>query len=275
MRPLTLSALALTAALSCGCATALSTFQPAHVPDKGHFQTEVGLDISESTGAISKVMDAAQSLDQAAAQRILTDDEKRTILEGGAHLGLNPPAFIPHIGVAYAPYERWETSVRFAASGWRVGVRRQLLSQDEHGVDFAVGLGFGSAAFDPPIHSVLDTIEVENFVRYNFDVPITVGWHGSWYRVWTGPRLVYSSMSETMTLHLPYNTTVTGTVSGRGLYVGALAGAALGYRSLFVGPELTLVELVGTADVSAAGATTEASLNSFIVYPAIAVMGEF
>ena len=261
--------------LPLGCATALSSFQPAHVPPKGHIQAEVGLDISESLGAINQVLDAAETLDEAASERSLSDDEKRQILRGGAHLGLNPPAFIPHAGVAYAPFERWEASLRFAATGWRVGVRHQLVAQDEVGVDFTVGIGFGTALFDPPIHQVLDTIEVNDFVRWNLDLPITVGNHGSWYRWWAGPRLLYSGMSETMTLHLPYDTTVTGSVSGHGLYVGGFVGAAFGYRSLFIGPELTLVELLGSAEVRAVGTTTRASLDSFVVYPAIAVMGEF
>jgi hypothetical protein len=260
-----------------GCATALSSFQPAHVPRPGHFQTEVGLDISESVGAINEVLDAAETMDEAAAERSLSEDEQRQILEGGAHLGLNPPAFIPHAGLAYSPIERWEASLRFAATGWRIGARRQLLEQDEAGVDFTVGAGFGTALFDPPIHEILGTLEVDDFVRYNLDLSITVGTHGSWYRWWAGPRLLYSSMSErmTLTLHVPVDTTVTGSVSGQGLYVGAGAGTALGYRSLFIGPELSVVELLGSADVRAVGTTTRASLDSFIVYPAIALMGEF
>jgi hypothetical protein len=268
---------AVAACLPLGCATALSSFQPAHVPRQGHFQTEVGLDISESVGAINKVLDAAETLDEAAAERSLTEDEQRHILEGGAHLGLNPPAFIPHAGLAYSPFDRWEASLRFAATGWRLGVRRQLFAQDEAGVDFTVGLGFGTALLDPPIHEILGTIEVDDFVRYNLDLPITVGNHGSWYRWWAGPRLLYSGMSEsmTLTLHVPYDTTVTGSVSGHGVYLGAFAGAAFGYRSLFIGPELTVVELLGSAEVRAAGATTRASLDSFVVYPAIALMGEF
>jgi hypothetical protein len=268
---------ALAACLPLGCATALSSFQPAHVPREGHFQTEVGLDISESVGAINRVLDAAETLDEAATERSLTQDEQRQILEGGAHLGLNPPAFIPHAGLAYSPLERWEASLRFAATGWRIGVRRQLLEQDRAGVDFTVGVGFGTALFDPPIHEILGTIEVNDFARYNLDLPITVGTHGSWYRWWAGPRLLYSAMSETMTLTLrvPNETKVTGSVSGQGLYVGGAAGAALGYRSLFIGPELVVVELVGSAEVRAVGTTTRASLDSFIVYPAIALMGEF
>ena len=267
--------LSLVACLPLGCATALSTFQPAHVPKKGHIQTEVGLDISESSGAINKVLDAAEAFDEAASERSLTDAEKRQILEGGAQLGLNPPAFIPHAAIAYAPFEQWEASLRFAATGWRLGVRRQLLAQADSGVDLTVGIGLGSAAFNPPIHKVLDKIEVNHFSRWNVDVPITVGGHGSWYRWWMGPHLLYSSMSETMTLHLPYDTTVTGSVSGHGLYVGGFAGTAFGYDTLFIGPELTLVELVGSAEVNAVGTTTQARLNSFIVYPAIAFMGEF
>jgi hypothetical protein len=258
-----------------GCATALSTSEPAHLPPKGHFQAEAGVDLSFSTDAINKVLDAAESLDQASAQRMLTDDEKRTILEGGAHLGLNPPAFIPHVGVGYAPLESWEVTARFAASGWRAGVRRQLMTQEGSGVDVALGVGVGSAAFDPPIHRVLATIEVDHFDRWNFDVPLVLGRHGVWYRWWIGAHVVYSLMSENMTLHLQNDTTVTGSVSGRGLYAGGYAGAALGYRSLFVGPELTLAELFGHADVEAMGERTRADLSSLVVYPSIAVMGEF
>lgn len=269
------TSMALASCLPLGCATALSSFQPAHVPKKGHVQTEVGLNISESSGAINKVLDAAEAMDQAASQRSLTDAERRQILEGGAHLGLNPPAFIPHAAIAYAPFEHWEASVRFAATGWRLGVRRQLLVQTESGVDLTVGIGIGSAAFSPPIHKILDTIQVEHFVRWNIDLPITVGGHGSWYRWWTGPRLLYSGMSETMTLHLPYDTTVTGSVAGHGFYVGGFAGTAFGYDTLFIGPELTLVELVGSAEVTAAEATSQVKLNTFIVYPAIALMGDF
>jgi hypothetical protein len=266
---------ALAALAGVGCATALSTSQPAHLPPKGHVQAEVGLDISYSNGAINKVLDAAESLDQASAQRMLTDDEKRTILEGGAHLGLNPPAFIPHAGIGYAPFEGWEVTARFAASGWRGGVRRQLLSQETSGVDLAIGAGVGSAAFDPPIHGVLSTIDVDHFDRWNFDVPLALGRHGVWYRWWIGAHVIYSLMSENMTLHLQNDMTVTGSVSGRGLYAGGYAGAALGYRSLFVGPELTLAELIGHADVEAMGQRTRADLGSFIVYPSLAIMGEF
>ena len=57
---------------------------------------------------VGSIVHASETLDHTAAQRTLTDEEKRTILEGGANLGLNPPAVIPHLGVAYSLLERWE-----------------------------------------------------------------------------------------------------------------------------------------------------------------------
>jgi hypothetical protein len=259
-----------------GCATALSSFQPAHVPPAGHVQAEAGLDVSVSAGGINKIVDAARTLDDSASQGgMLSDADKRTILQGGAQLGLNPPALIPHAGIAYAFAPGWEVSGRFAASGWRVAARRQVLEQDEASVDLSVGLGFGAAAFDPPVHRVLETVEVNNFSRWNIDVPVTFGRHDSWYRWWAGPRVAYSRMSQDMTLAIPGQPTVSGSVSGYGLYLGGTAGLAFGYGSLFIGPELTLVRLVGRADVTALGTTDRVDLDAFVIYPAFALMGEF
>ena len=55
---------------------------------------------------------------------------------------------------------------------------------------------------------------------------------------------------------------------------GIYAGAALGYKSFFVGPELTVTYLFGSADVDAFGASDNVSVGSLVVYPAFAVMGE-
>ena len=78
-----------------------------------------------------------------------------------------------------------------------------------------------------------------------------------------------------MILTLRNEPEIRGHVAGHAFYLGGHAGAALGYKSLFIGPELTLVRLLGSADVTAGGATTNVSINAFVIYPAFAVMGEF
>ena len=269
-------------ALVSGCGVGLSSFQPAHVPAQGHLHAELGVDISYPTQTVSQVIEAAESVEEAADQRTLTDAEKTTIFEGGAALALNPLAILPHLGVDYAPWERWEIGARLSTAGWRLALRRQLLVQADHGVDLSLGLGVGRAIFTPPIEEVLSKLEVDDFERWNLDVPVAIGRHGEWYRVWGGPRFMWSTVSQSMTLTLPdfgggppEANRVSGTVSGRGVYVGGYAGVALGYKSLFVGPELTLVQLIGDADVSALGGTQNVAVKSFVVYPAFAVMGEF
>jgi hypothetical protein len=257
------------------CAPALSSFQPAHVPEKGHVQAELGMDVAIPTGTIHKAIDAAESLEAVAENRALTDSEKHAILEGGVNLATNPPAAIPHLGVAYAPFEHWELGLRFAASGWRVGARRQILEQERSGVDLSVGIGVGRAAFEPPVDNVLSTIEIDDFVRWNVDLPIAVGRHGDWYRWWAGPRLLYTSMSQSMTLSLPAESAEVAAISGSGFYVGAQGGAVFGYRWLFVGPELTLVQLFADAEVEALGQSATVDLDSFVVYPGLALLGEF
>lgn len=78
-----------------------------------------------------------------------------------------------------------------------------------------------------------------------------------------------------MILTVPNEVEVRGTVAGHALYVGGHAGAALGYKSLFIGPEVTLVRLFGSATVSVLGESSTVNIDAFVIYPAFAVMGEF
>jgi hypothetical protein len=265
-------------ALACAasaCAPALSSFQPAHVPDKGHVQATAGMDVAIPTGSLKKAVDAADALEAIADDRPLTDAEKRQILEGGVNLGTNPPAVIPHIAVAWAPFEFWEIGARYAAGGWRLGLRRQILEQKKSGVDFTVGAGVGRAAYEPPVSGVLSVIEIEDFVRWSFDVPIAIGQHADWYRWWAGPRLMYTSGSQSMSLELPGEPVELASISTSGFYLGAQGGAAFGYRWLFVGPELTVVQLLGEAEIEALGQTANVDLDGLIIYPGLALLGEF
>jgi hypothetical protein len=275
-RPVLPSAgIAATSALAFGCAAGLSTSQPAHVPERGHSQMESGVDVSFSTGTVRKLVRAAQAFEQASQSRSLTQAEERAILTGAAELAINPPAVIPHLGFAASPFDRWELGLRFAASGLRFGVRRQLLVQEESGFDFTVGLGGGIGLFTPPIGDVLESVAVSGFSRVNLDVPVVFGQHGSWYRWWAGPRLFYSHVTEDLVLTTPNAPPVTGSVSGHAFYLGGVAGAAFGYERVFIGPELVLVELLGAAHMDALGLHTEVGLDAFVVYPAFAILGEF
>lgn len=266
----------LVALLLPACSTSLSSFRPAHVGPKGTVHAEAGVDVSIPTGGLSNAMDAAKSLGRTAKRSGLSEDEKRDVLHAGVNLALNPPAFVEHVTVAYAPFDRSEIGLRYSAGAWRVGARRQLLTQERHGYDVTVGFAVERFTFEFPIGDIIDVLQVNDYERWNFDFPIAVGRHGGWYRWWCGPRVLVSQFDAGISLNVPAERmTYAASASGRALYLGAQGGVAIGYRHLFVGAELTVVRVSSSAQVEALGTEDDLDLGGVIVYPGIALMGEF
>jgi hypothetical protein len=267
--------------LASGCATSLSGFQAAHVAQKGHVTAEAGMDLSLPTGTIIRTFDAAETLVKAASSRSLTDAERRQLIEAGANLALDPPGFVTHAGVAYVPFHRWELNLRYAGHAWGLGVRHQFLSQESDGFDLTAGLALSRFAYEFPMPSALEAvIKLDDFVRWGLDVPILAGKHASWYRLWGGPRLLLSRFDADMRLNLPPAAgaaaeTVLASVDGNAIFVGGQGGVALGYAHLFVGIELTIVQLISTGHLHLATQGQDVDLGGLIIYPGLALMGEF
>jgi hypothetical protein len=270
----------LTPLASSGCATSLSTFQPAHVAPKGHVTAEIGMDLSIPTGTVQRSIDAGKTLAAASRSRMLSEAEKIQLYTAGLNLALNPPFFVQHLGVTYTPAESWEIGLRYASQAWRLSGRHQLLRQAEDGVDLTVGVGIQRFTASFPISDVIDVLSVDDFTRWNVDVPILLGKRTDFYRFWGGPRLVVSRYDTGLTVHLPAQAGVpasddVATVDGRGIYLGAQGGIAVGYRMLFIGAELTVVRMLGSAHLDAFGRTIDADTRTWIIYPGLALMGEF
>ena len=144
---------------SAGCATSLSSFQPAHVVPDGHVGAEVGLDVSIPTGAVTRTIDTAKAL--ASSEGMLSDKDKRTVFAAGFNLALSPPSLVQHVGLTYAPGQRWELGLRYAARAWRLGARRQLSARRQSGWDLTIGLGLQRFGFALPIDEVIPIVDLE------------------------------------------------------------------------------------------------------------------
>jgi hypothetical protein len=266
--------------LTSGCAATLSGFQPAHVPAKGHVSAELGWDVSAPTGTISRTLDAGKTLARASQSRSLTDSERRQVIEAGANLAIDPPALVMHLGVAFVPVDRWELGLRWSSGSWRAGFRHQFLTQERDGLDLTAGLGISRFSYEFPIHEVINIIHLDDFTRWSVDVPLLVGKHASWYRLWAGPRLLFARYDTALTLDLPATGStpaevVAAAVSGQATFIGGQGGVALGYAHLFVGFELTIVRLISHAHLELTGQRQDADVGGLIVYPGLALMGEF
>ena len=264
-----------------GCAPSLSSFQPAHVAPRGQVSAEFGTDISVPTGTLAETYDLAKTLASAGRSRTLTEEEKVQLFVAGTRLALSPPALVNHLAVNYAPADRWEIGVRYSSSALRLGARRQLLVQEQSGFDLTVGLGVQRWSFGFPIGDLLqDVIRLEDFTRWSVDVPMVAGYRSDFYWLWAGPRLALSSYSTGLVIRAPGQAGGVASedvarVDGRALFVGAQAGAAIGYKVLFVAFELTVVRMVGNARLDVFGRRVEADTGTFLFYPGLALLGQF
>lgn len=275
----------LTAALAGGCATSLSSFRPAHVPRKGGVHAAIGVDVSVPTGSVGATIDAGKAAAKAAQSRSLQAEEQQQLIDAGIVLAANPPALQQTLLIAFAPVEKTEASLRYAGGTWRAGGRYQVVEQgDGHGFDFTAGFGVGRQSASFAISNVLDVVKLDDFVRWSFDVPLTFGRRGRWYRLWGGPRLMYTRGDTSLQLNLPSvggspAQTIDASAETSGLYWGGQLGVALGYRNVFFGFELTTVQFSGSARVQSNVGGTPSSrsvdASTFIVYPGLALMGEF
>ncbi len=265
--------------LTAGCASSLSSFQPAHVLPRGHVSAEAGLDVSASTGIVTRTIDTARALARA---QMLNEDEKRIVFAAGFNLALNPPSVVEHVGLTYAVADGWEVGLRYAGHAWRVGGRRQLLTQglDGSGWDLTVGLGVQRFTFEVPLADTIPIVRLDDFERWNIDVPLVFGRRGDFYRIWGGPRLVYSRYDAELALRAPGSAGAVASedlasVDGQGAYIGLQAGGAIGYKRVFFGLELTVVRMLGGARLLAFGTRAETDTDTWVIYPGVALMVEW
>lgn len=275
-RPLLL----VSAGLLYGCAPALSSFTPAHVAPRKHVQAALGMDVSVPTGTISDVVAAGESLSRAARQRELSDAEQEQLFRAGAALALNPPSATPHLGVAYTLLDHFEVAGRYSIGALRIGARYQLLEQERHGVDLSAGVGGARYVYEFPVSDQLPLIELKEFTRWQVDLPLLVGKHGTWYRVWGGPRLLFTFYGTELTFEQPAisgassEQVVLASLDGTATYLGGQVGGALGYKHVFFGFELTCAKFWTNANLTLPGNQREVELDSFIIYPGFALMAE-
>jgi hypothetical protein len=264
-----------------GCAPSLSTFQTAAVPPTGHFSAAVGLEGSVPIGPLYDAYSAGKNvLEKAQNGQTLTSPEKWEAFDAGMQLLLSPPSVGYHLSLAYVPWKRLEVSLRYAGSAFRLGTRYQLLDRTAGSpLDMTVGLGVSRFTYDLPIGDYVPILKLDDFTRWQFDVPILLGLQNRWFRTWFGPRFVATTFDATLRLDLQVEEPVVAAMSGKAYYVGGQGGIGFGYRWLFLAFELTITELIGSATFSAPLITDSPShatdLSGLVIYPTLGLMGEW
>ena len=265
-------------ALASACAPSLATLQPAQVAPRGHATAAVGFEVGIPVGTLPALITVGRDLArEGQAGGALTDAQKWQVFDAGINLLLEGATVGADIALTYTPLDRFEIGLRYAGGAWRVGSRYQLLDHLSAPFDLTVGVGLSRFAYQLPLSDEIPGLSLDDFSRWQLDIPILLGISRDWFRVWAGPKLLLTSFSTQLTLRLP-NDPVVARFEGDASFVGAQGGFALGYRKLFVAFELTLAEGFGSAYLTAPALsppTHDSSLSSFIVFPAVGLLGEF
>jgi hypothetical protein len=266
--------------LLAGCAPALSSFTPAHVPPKKHLQGEGGFDISVPSN-ITSLIDDGRIIAKSANDKELTEEDQRRLFRDGAAFALNPPSLVWHTGIGYVPLEHFEVNGRLSAGAWRLGSRYQFLDQTQHGVDGTLALGGGHYTYEFPLSSDIPLLKVEDFSRWQLDASFLIGKHGTWYRFWGGPRIMLSFYGTEMKFEQPAipslnvdEHNVVASLDGSATYLGGQTGVAFGYKWVFIGFELTVAKFWTSASLELQDRKTDLDIDSVIVYPGLALMFE-
>lgn len=235
--------------------------------------------MSVPTGSLSGLLDAGETVaKRAAAGESLTDAEREELF--GATLAglLSLPSVNPELQARVGLHERVDLGLRLGAGSIRLDSRVNLTTPTttrDGSLAVSIGLGLGYYAFAIPLPSFAeDVVQADDYTRYELDVPLLFGWSTDIWRVWVGPKLVFTSYGVGLSLNAPAETALAE-ASGTQTFLAAQAGAALGFRYGWIVLEFTTAYGLGGADLSIVGQPVKSvSTNDWIVYPTVGLLLE-
>lgn len=273
-----------------GCAPALSTLKPATVVPKGHAHAAAGYGVSVPVaGVVSSVGAAKDAVDRSESGEEMSKEDQETVIKTALGMTLNPPSIGSEYQLGYGIAERFEVDVRYALSAWRIGGRYQAIVPEPGGRPLAatVGIGVSRYVFDLGVPSFLKpVVDVEDFERWDVDVPVLFGVSHDIFHVWGGPKFVGSYVDARVDVCTQVDTNngdclqhARAGLNGYALYAAGQAGVALGYKHAWVALELTTafvnVDVGGRVAYDDTREKRRYNFNDVILYPVAGLLLRF
>ncbi|WP_164013816.1 hypothetical protein [Pyxidicoccus trucidator] len=264
MRLLPVPLLALGLALTPGCATTLSTMQTARTLEPGQVQVTGGMGVFLPVGNLIRVVDTGIEQGEEARDAVdddrpytLSEEAQQRLLTAGVALMVAPPGVNPELSVRVGVVDRVDVGLRYSGISLRADAKVLLfhggreqggrMEAGERSYDVALGLGVARHFFSSPVLDVLEVVQMNDFSRYDIEVPLYVSADfGDIFKLYGAPKYVYSRtrLDQQLVDYSQQGAPVSGfdaalpaTVDSH--FVGTTVGMSLGYRYVYLFAELT------------------------------------
>jgi hypothetical protein len=254
-----LPVLALT--LATGCASTLSTMQTARPLPQGQWQLSYGVGAFVPAGQIITVVDTgidegkrARDAHEDGVPYQMSSESKDRLFAAGVALAVAPPGVNNELMLRAGVAPELEVGLRYSGISLRLDAKYRLqhwgapdTTVDGVSYDLALGVGVARHLFKSQVLDALEVMEVEDFSRFDVEVPIYVSaeW-GEIFKLYWAPKYVYSrtSLDQKLVDYAAEASGATGTdvtlpsrVSSH--FMGATLGGAIGYKYVHLYAELT------------------------------------
>jgi hypothetical protein len=259
-----------------GCATAISTVQPAEALPKGGWRVTLGTDVGVPVSRVADALDAAADVEKKVRDQgtnyMPTDEDRERYMSAILGLALSAPGVGTDVMVRYGLGAKLDLGARWTTTGLHGDLKWQFLgdsSPDDAGWHGAISLGYANHSFDGLIFDVLDLLQVNDFSRNDFEAPIIIGKRlGPFARTWFGPKLIAAKVHVDAQLEKLDATLQTDDWV---YYAGGFAGLAAGWKGFEAYAELTVMDMFAKPTILG----RERDLGGIVIMPAIGVSAKF
>ena len=187
----------------------------------------------------------------------LSEESQQQLLSAGVALLVAPPGINPELMVRVGVADRVDVGLRYSGISLRADGKVLLfhggreeggrMEAGQRSYDVALGLGVARYFFSSPVLDVLEVVQMNDFSRYDIEVPLYVSADfGDIFKLYGAPKYVYSHtrLDQQLVDYSRQGAPVTGfdvtlpaTVNSH--FVGSTVGLSLGYRYVYLFAELT------------------------------------
>ena len=233
-----------------GCASSLTTLQPARTVPAGHVQAVTSVSVTPPIGLAEDTWDALHELADGAEISSASDAEEMAELATMALV--QPPSLDARFALGIGLAKRLEIGGRVSGSMAGGGFRLQWLRR-RPGIYGAIGANVDYAFNAFPLERITDRVDVQRFRRIDYSVPLTLGYSRKRFHFWAGPKLVISTFDARVGVCLDSNDgcgqQAVLRARGRARYYAGQVGLAFGSERFWIAVEMTIARARIEADL--------------------------